>query len=93
MIDFTVSQSVDVRVGVIFCVGDAEGRHGPTCKLQLVFGPRIRNQGQHKASTYGNEALLGETDLCCGKSGSTAHRGHISEVPILGVPQKNVGPP
>ena len=87
IIDFSTFEQVDIRVGVICSVEDAEGCRAPSYKLQIDFGPEIGiKRSLAQATNYEPEALLGRQILGVVNLKPRQIGKHISEVLVLGVP-------
>jgi len=91
-IDFSLFQKVDVRVGVIRSVEEADGCRVPAYKLELDFGPEIGiRRSIAQARNYPPEALLGKQVLAVVNLKPRQVGRHVSEVLVLGVPTADRG--
>ena len=92
VIDFSVFQQVDVRVGRITSVETAEGCRVPAYKLEIDFGPEVgMRKSVAQATNYAAEALLGRQVLAVINLKPRQVGKHISEVLVLGVPTEGKG--
>src|SRR2546423_15343478 len=92
VIDFSIFQQVDVRVGTIASVETAEGCRVPAYKLEIDFGPEIgARKSIAQATNYAAEALLGKQVLAIVNLKPRQVGKHISEVLVLGVPTEGKG--
>jgi tRNA-binding protein len=92
LIDFSVFEQVDVRVGIITSVEVAEGCRAPAYKLEVDFGPQVGTRKSiAQATNYAREALLGKQVLAVVNLKPRQVGKHISEVLVLGVPTRERG--
>jgi tRNA-binding protein len=92
LIEFELFRNVDVRVGVIRSVADADGCRVPAYKLELDFGPEIGTRRSiAQAKNYPPEALLGKQVLAVVNLKPRQVGRHVSEVLVLGVPTADRG--
>jgi len=92
MIDFSVFQQVDVRVGVISSIELAEGCRVPAYKLQIDFGQEVGTKlSIAQATNYKPEALLGKQVLAIVNLKPRQIGKLLSEVLVLGVPTLDQG--
>ncbi|HEX8183518.1 MAG TPA: tRNA-binding protein [Blastocatellia bacterium] len=91
-IEFAVFEQLDVRVGVISSVLDAEGCRVPAYKLEIDFGPEVgMKRSIAQAKNYPVDALLGKQVLAVVNLKPRQVGKHISEVLVLGVPTRDQG--
>jgi tRNA-binding protein len=91
-IDFEIFRKVDVRVGVIRSVAEAEGCRVPAYRLEIDFGPEIGiRRSIAQAKNYPPEALLGKQILAVVNLRPRQVGRHVSEVLVLGVPTADRG--
>jgi len=91
-IDFALFQSVDVRVGVIRAVEEADGCRVPAYRLEIDFGPEIGTRRSiAQARNYPPEALVGKQILAVVNLSPRQIGRHVSEVLVLGVPTADRG--
>ena len=92
LIDFSVFQQVDVRVGVILSVEEAEGCRVPAYKLTVDFGPEVgEKRSIAQARNYSPKALVGKQVLGVVNLRPRQIGQHVSEVLVLGVPTAERG--
>jgi|SRR5437868_5164934 len=92
VIEFTVFQQVDVRVGVIISVEIAEGCRVPAYKLVIDFGPDLGlRKSVAQATNYAPETLVGKQVLAVVNLKPRQVGKHVSEVLVLGVPTEDRG--
>jgi tRNA-binding protein len=92
LIEFSIFESIDVRVGVIMSVEPAEGCRVPAYKLRIDFGPSLGvKRSVAQATNYSVEALVGRQVLAVANLKPRQIGQHVSEVLILGVPTKDRG--
>lgn len=92
VIEFTVFQQVDVRVGVIVSVEVAEGCRVPAYKLVIDFGADLGlGKSVAQATNYAPESLLGKQVLAVVNLKPRQVGKHVSEVLVLGVPTEDRG--
>ena len=91
-IDFKVFQQVDVRVGVVRSVEEAEGCRVPAYKLEIDLGPELGlKRSIAQARNYAPAALLGRQILAVVNLPPRQIGQHVSEVLVLGVPTESRG--
>ena len=91
-VEFAVFEQLDVRVGVISSVADAEGCRVPAYKLEIDFGAEIGTKRSiAQAKNYPADALAGKQVLAVINFKPRQVGKHISEVLVLGVPTKDQG--
>ncbi len=91
-IDVSAFQKVDVRVGVIRAVQEAEGCRVPAYRLEVDFGAEIGTRRSiAQARNYPPETLLGKEVLAVVNLKRREVGGHVSEVLVLGVPTADRG--
>ncbi|MGH9822795.1 MAG: tRNA-binding protein [Blastocatellia bacterium] len=92
VIDFSAFEQVDIRVGIICSVENAEGSRAPSYKLQIDFGPEIGiKRSIAQATNYEPEVLLGRQILAVVNLKPRQIGKHVSEVLVLGVPTLDRG--
>jgi tRNA-binding protein len=92
MIDFSVFQNVDVRVGQISSVETAEDCRVPAYKLEINFGPELGTKRSiAQATNYEPETLVGKQVLAIVNLKPRQIGKHLSEVLTLGVPTADRG--
>ena len=92
MIEFTVFQQVDVRVGVVVSVEPADGCRVPAYKLVIDFGPDLGSRKSvAQATNYAPQALIGKQILAVVNLKPRQIGQHVSEVLVLGVPTLDKG--
>jgi len=92
IIDFSVFEQLDVRVGRITAVEVAEGCRVAAWKLELDFGPEIgARRSIAQATNYPPETLIGRQVLAVVNFKPRQIGKHISEVLVLGVPTQGKG--
>jgi tRNA-binding protein len=92
VIDFSIFERVDVRVGLISSVELAEGCRVPAYKLVVDFGTEIGSRRSiAQATNYQPEALLGRQVLAIVNLKPRQVGKHVSEVLVLGVPTESRG--
>ena len=91
-IDFSLFQQVDVRVGVVRSVEEAEGCRVPAYKLAIDFGAELGlKRSIAQARNYAPEALVGRQILAVVNLAPRQIGQHVSEVLVLGVPTQSRG--
>jgi tRNA-binding protein len=91
-IDFSVFQRVDVRVGVIVSVEEADGCRVPAWRLTIDFGAELGTRKSiAQAKNYASEALVGKQVLAVVNLAPRQVGRHVSEVLTLGVPTADRG--
>jgi len=91
-IDFPAFQQVDVRVGVIVSIEEAEGCRVPAWRLGIDFGAELGTKRSiAQARNYPREALLGKQVLAVVNLKPRQVGRHVSEVLTLGVPTEDRG--
>ncbi|MEN3329175.1 MAG: tRNA-binding protein [Acidobacteriota bacterium] len=92
MIDFSIFEQVDIRVGRIASVEPAEGCRVPAYKLTIDFGTELGTRRSiAQATNYSPESLVGRQVLAVVNLKRRQVGKHISEVLVLGVPTENRG--
>ena len=92
IVDFSIFEQLDVRVGRITSVEHAEGCRVSAYKLELDFGPEIGvRRSIAQATNYPSEALVGRQALAVINFKPRQIGKHISEALVLGVPTKEKG--
>lgn len=92
VIDFSVFEQVEVRVGVITSIEIAEGCRLAAYKLRVDFGPQIGvKESVAQATNYSPEQLHGKQVLAVVNLKPRQVGKHMSEVLVLGVPTENNG--
>lgn len=92
IIDFSVFEQVDVRVGRVSSVEVAEGCRVPAYKLVIDFGPDLGTRRSiAQATNYSPQALLGRQVLAVVNLEPRQVGKHVSEVLVLGVPTEDKG--
>jgi tRNA-binding protein len=91
-IDFSIFNTIDVRVGVIRSADPAEGCRSPAYKLVLDFGPEIgTRKSVAQATHYPADTLVGKHVLAVTNLKPRQVGKHVSEVLVLGVPTETAG--
>ena len=93
MINYEDFEKVDIRVGKIIKVEDAEGLKNPSYKMTIDFGPEIGQKislGQY-TKNYLKEDLLGRLVMCVVNFEPKRIGHYISEVLTLGYKDKDGG--
>jgi tRNA-binding protein len=92
MIDFSYFEKIDVRVGVICSVENAERCQKSAYKLEIDFGPEIGiKKSIAQLTNYSKEQLVNKQILGIVNLKPRQIGRHISEVLTLGVPTSNEG--
>lgn len=92
IIDFSVFEQVDVRVGRVSSVEVAEGCRVPAYKLVIDFGPDLGTRRSiAQATNYSPQSLLGRQVLAVVNLEPRQVGKHVSEVLVLGVPTEDKG--
>lgn len=92
VIDFSVFEQVEVRVGVITSIEIAEGCRVAAYRLSVDLGPQIGvKQSVAQATNYSPEQLYGKQVLAVINLKPRQVGKHMSEVLVLGVPTENKG--
>lgn len=92
VVDFSVFQQLDVRVGCITAAEVAEGCRVAAYKLELDFGSEIgKRHSIAQATNYAREALIGRQVLAVVNFKPRQIGKHVSEVLVLGVPTTDKG--
>jgi len=87
--DFAHFEALDIRVGRIVKVEDAQTRK-PTYRMTMDFGPEIGTKVSCGAyRNYPRDALIGQQVLAVVNFGPRKMGPEISEVLVLGVPREN----
>lgn len=91
-IDFSAFESVDVRVGVVVSVEEADGCRVPAWRLAIDFGGELgRKRSVAQAKNYPAESLVGKQVLAVVNLRPRQVGRHVSEVLTLGVPTQERG--
>ena len=91
-IDFSVFQQVDMRVGLIVAVEDAEGCRVPAWRLTIDLGAELGTKRSiAQAKNYPPETLIGKQVLAVVNLNPRQVGRHVSEVLTLGVPTEGKG--
>lgn len=92
IIDFSVFEQVDVRVGRVSSVEVAEGCRVPAYKLVIDFGTDLGTRRSiAQATNYSPQSLLGRQVLAVVNLEPRQVGKHVSEVLVLGVPTEDKG--
>jgi tRNA-binding protein len=92
VIDFSVFQQADVRVGVILSVEVADGCRVPAYSLVVDFGAGLGlRKSIAQATNYAADALVGKQVLAVVNLKPRQVGKHVSEVLVLGVPTEDRG--
>ena len=92
VVDFSVFQQIDVRVGKIISADPAEGCRVPAYKLVIDFGPELGTKRSiAQATNYPRESLPGRQILAVVNFMPRQVGKNMSEVLVLGVPTQEKG--
>ena len=92
IIDFSVFEQVEIRVGRVSSVEVAEGCRVPAYKLVIDFGPDLGTRRSiAQATNYSRESILGRQVLAVVNLEPRQVGKHVSEVLVLGVPTEDKG--
>jgi tRNA-binding protein len=92
VVEFSVFEQIDVRVGRVCSVELAEGCRVPAYKLVIDFGPEIGTRRSiAQATNYPRESLLGRQVLAVVNFKPRQIGKHTSEVLVLGAPTQANG--
>jgi tRNA-binding protein len=91
-VEFAAFERLDVRVGAIISVADAEGCRVPAYRLEIDFGPEVGTKKSiAQAKNYPSDALVGKQVLAVVNFKPRQVGKHVSEVLVLGVPTEDRG--
>lgn len=91
-VDFSAFEKLDVRVGTIESVEEAEGCKVPAYRLIIDFGSAVgKRKSIAQAKNYSPEALVQKQVLAVVNLKPRQIGRYLSEVLVLGVPTESAG--